>query len=79
MTSSAESIGVPGGGPWVAKRAGGAGCDAIMLMSPVVLGIVDGCAVTGVAYFGSGSKGGVSADAVTTAVAKNPTLITQTG
>uniref|UniRef100_A0A915ICG7 Uncharacterized protein n=1 Tax=Romanomermis culicivorax TaxID=13658 RepID=A0A915ICG7_ROMCU len=62
-TSNAESIGIPGSGPWVIKRARGAGVpsvsryDAITLTSSVVFGVVDGFTLTGVTYFrGSGGK-----------------------
>uniref|UniRef100_A0A915HFY6 Uncharacterized protein n=1 Tax=Romanomermis culicivorax TaxID=13658 RepID=A0A915HFY6_ROMCU len=60
MTSSPESVGIPGGGPWAIKPAGDTGVpsvgqyDATTLMSPVLFGIVDGFTLTGIAYFGGG-------------------------
>uniref|UniRef100_A0A915K7D1 Uncharacterized protein n=1 Tax=Romanomermis culicivorax TaxID=13658 RepID=A0A915K7D1_ROMCU len=62
MTSSAESVVRPGGGPWVAKWAGGAGVpsvsryDPTMLMLSGIFGLVDGFKVTGITYVGGGSK-----------------------
>uniref|UniRef100_A0A915LBN4 Uncharacterized protein n=1 Tax=Romanomermis culicivorax TaxID=13658 RepID=A0A915LBN4_ROMCU len=54
--------------------------DATMLRSPVVFGVIDGFKLTGFTYFsGSGGKAGDGASAETTALAKNLTLITQTG
>uniref|UniRef100_A0A915IQX7 Uncharacterized protein n=1 Tax=Romanomermis culicivorax TaxID=13658 RepID=A0A915IQX7_ROMCU len=85
MTSSAESIGILGGGPWAIKRARGAhvpfvgGYNATMLTSPVIFGMVDGFTLTGVAYFSGSGKADNEVGAETTAVAKNPIPITQTG
>uniref|UniRef100_A0A915L1R3 Uncharacterized protein n=1 Tax=Romanomermis culicivorax TaxID=13658 RepID=A0A915L1R3_ROMCU len=86
QTSNGESIGIPGGGPWATKWARGARAPAIgqyhttMLTSPVVFGLIDGFTLTSIVIIG-GSSGradnGVSAE--TTAAAKNPILITQTG
>uniref|UniRef100_A0A915JJQ7 Uncharacterized protein n=1 Tax=Romanomermis culicivorax TaxID=13658 RepID=A0A915JJQ7_ROMCU len=64
MTSSVESVGIPGGGSWAAKQAGGTsasaslgGYKATMPTSPVVFGIVNVCKVTGITYLGSGHEG----------------------
>uniref|UniRef100_A0A915KTD5 Uncharacterized protein n=1 Tax=Romanomermis culicivorax TaxID=13658 RepID=A0A915KTD5_ROMCU len=60
MTSNAESVGIPGGGPWAITRADGAVVpsvgryDGITPTSPVILRVVDGFTLTGFAYFGGG-------------------------
>uniref|UniRef100_A0A915I5N6 Uncharacterized protein n=1 Tax=Romanomermis culicivorax TaxID=13658 RepID=A0A915I5N6_ROMCU len=71
MTSSAESIRIPGDDPWAAKQAGGASTtataavtvtvsfgryDVTRLTSPAIFSIVNGCKATGLAYLG-GSGG----------------------
>uniref|UniRef100_A0A915J2X5 Uncharacterized protein n=1 Tax=Romanomermis culicivorax TaxID=13658 RepID=A0A915J2X5_ROMCU len=78
MTSSTESFGISGSGPWAAKWAGGASLPSIgqydetTLTSPVVFGMIDRFKVTSVAYFGiGGGNAGVDAGAETTTAAKN--------